>query len=190
MVQLPIRSTEVLYAHESCAMAAPAASERAGWCQILEAIENAQRHHADPRAARLGGDNIPARCCGASGEFAVPTRSRATSTSGAPSWSAYRARGCPSTRPSLEGILAPSTCTPHTPARRGGARMSTELVRVTIDERDVHVPKGTGMIETALAGGIEIPSSATSRGSARRSAPAGCASSRSRGCRSSRPRAR
>jgi NADH-quinone oxidoreductase subunit G len=35
--------------------------------------------------------------------------------------------------------------------------MSTELVRVTIDERDVHVPKGTGLIETALAAGIEIP---------------------------------
>ena len=35
--------------------------------------------------------------------------------------------------------------------------MSAELVRVTIDEREVHVPKGTGMIETALAAGIEIP---------------------------------
>ena len=35
--------------------------------------------------------------------------------------------------------------------------MSTELVRITIDERDVHVPKGTGIIETALAAGVEIP---------------------------------
>ena len=35
--------------------------------------------------------------------------------------------------------------------------MSTELVRVTIDERNVHVPKGTGLIETALAAGVEIP---------------------------------
>ena len=34
---------------------------------------------------------------------------------------------------------------------------TTELVRVTIDERDVHVPKGTGIVETALAAGIEIP---------------------------------
>jgi NADH-quinone oxidoreductase subunit G len=32
-----------------------------------------------------------------------------------------------------------------------------ELVRVTIDERDVHVPKGTGIVETALAAGVEIP---------------------------------
>jgi NADH-quinone oxidoreductase subunit G len=36
--------------------------------------------------------------------------------------------------------------------------MSTpELVNVTIDGRDVQVPKGTGMVETALAAGIEIP---------------------------------
>ena len=32
-----------------------------------------------------------------------------------------------------------------------------ELVRVQIDEREVHVPKGTGLIETALAAGVEIP---------------------------------
>jgi NADH-quinone oxidoreductase subunit G len=36
--------------------------------------------------------------------------------------------------------------------------MSTpELVRVRIDEKEVHVPKGTGLVETALAAGIEIP---------------------------------
>jgi NADH-quinone oxidoreductase subunit G len=35
--------------------------------------------------------------------------------------------------------------------------MSAELVRVRIDEREVHVPKGTGLVETALAAGVEIP---------------------------------
>ena len=36
--------------------------------------------------------------------------------------------------------------------------MSTpELVTVTIDGREVQVPKGTGLVETALAAGIEIP---------------------------------
>ena len=35
--------------------------------------------------------------------------------------------------------------------------MTAELVRVTIDEREVHVPKGTGLVETALAAGVEIP---------------------------------
>ncbi len=32
-----------------------------------------------------------------------------------------------------------------------------ELVTVTVDEREVQVPKGTGIIETALAAGVEIP---------------------------------
>src|SRR5262249_54522601 len=46
--------------------------------------------------------------------------------------------------------------------RGGGTRMSRpapapDLVTVTVDERRVQVPKGTGMIETAAAAGIEIP---------------------------------
>src|ERR1700741_1945893 len=32
-----------------------------------------------------------------------------------------------------------------------------ELVTVTIDERKIQVPKGTGIVETAAAAGIEIP---------------------------------
>jgi NADH dehydrogenase/NADH:ubiquinone oxidoreductase subunit G len=32
-----------------------------------------------------------------------------------------------------------------------------ELVRVIIDDKDVHVAKGTGLVETALSAGIEIP---------------------------------
>jgi NADH-quinone oxidoreductase subunit G len=32
-----------------------------------------------------------------------------------------------------------------------------ELVTVTVDGREIRIPKGTGMVETALAAGIEIP---------------------------------
>ena len=32
-----------------------------------------------------------------------------------------------------------------------------ELVTVTVDGREVQVPAGTGLVETALAAGIEIP---------------------------------
>jgi NADH dehydrogenase/NADH:ubiquinone oxidoreductase subunit G len=35
--------------------------------------------------------------------------------------------------------------------------MASELVTVTVDERTVRVPKGTGMVETAATAGIEIP---------------------------------
>jgi NADH-quinone oxidoreductase subunit G len=33
----------------------------------------------------------------------------------------------------------------------------SELVKVTIDDREVEVPRGTGLVETAAAAGIEIP---------------------------------
>lgn len=32
-----------------------------------------------------------------------------------------------------------------------------ETVRIVVDGREVHVPKGTGIVETALAAGVEIP---------------------------------
>ena len=32
-----------------------------------------------------------------------------------------------------------------------------ELVTVKVDDRELRVPKGTGMVETAAAAGIEIP---------------------------------
>jgi len=35
--------------------------------------------------------------------------------------------------------------------------VSTELVTLTIDDRQVSVPKGTGLVEAAMAAGIEIP---------------------------------
>jgi NADH-quinone oxidoreductase subunit G len=66
----------------------------------------------------------------------------------------------------------------------------TDLVKVTIDDREVEVEKGTGLVETAAAAGIEIPVFCYEPGSGRPSAPAACASSRSRACRSSRPAAR
>ena len=34
---------------------------------------------------------------------------------------------------------------------------AAETVTVSIDGREVEVPKGTGLVETALAAGIEIP---------------------------------
>jgi NADH dehydrogenase/NADH:ubiquinone oxidoreductase subunit G len=36
-------------------------------------------------------------------------------------------------------------------------RVAADVVTVTVDERTVQVPKGTGMVETAAAAGIEIP---------------------------------
>src|SRR5215212_1413593 len=38
------------------------------------------------------------------------------------------------------------------------ARMSAaEIVKVTVDDREIEVAKGTGLVETAAAAGVEIP---------------------------------
>src|SRR3712207_9360685 len=34
---------------------------------------------------------------------------------------------------------------------------SPDLVTVSVDGREIQVPKGTGMVESALAAGVEIP---------------------------------
>ena len=80
---------------------------------------------------------------------------------------------------SLDDLFAPSTST-----RRGGARVSAELVTVTVDEREIQVPKGTRHRRDGARGGIEIPVFCYERGSARPSARAACAWSRWKECRS------
>src|SRR5207248_2802630 len=54
-------------------------------------------------------------------------------------------------------VRAGGSARPHAGAARGAGMSAQELVRVTIDEKVVHLPKGTGLVETALAAGIEIP---------------------------------
>ena len=82
--------------------------------------------------------------------------SRSSATSSARTSSTAAARSARTRR--LAHLFAPVDQHAHTPVPAGGHAVSTpELVRVTIDELDVHVPKGTGLVETALAAGIEIP---------------------------------
>src|SRR5205814_753926 len=111
-----------------------------------------------PRAARLGRRQHPRQ------GLVCARRVRRLSGLQLPPQVARRVR-CPhrARRLPVRGrVLARGDPRPVRPARAhprwaGGAGVSTELVRVTIDERDVHVPKGIGIVETALAAGIEIP---------------------------------
>ena len=64
----------------------------------------------------------------------------------------------------MSGVAASPRAGHAPPLRRtiagrgaGHDRPETELVTVTVDDREIQVPKGTGMVETALAAGIEIP---------------------------------
>ena len=50
---------------------------------------------------------------------------------------------------------APRAGARREPAR--GDRVSAELVTITVDDVELQVPKGTGLVEAALAAGIEIP---------------------------------
>jgi NADH dehydrogenase/NADH:ubiquinone oxidoreductase subunit G len=59
---------------------------------------------------------------------------------------------------------------------------AAELVTVKIDERSVQVPKGTGLVETAAAAGIEIPVFCYEP-RLPPSGPAGCALVEAEGCR-------
>src|SRR3954447_8942180 len=69
---------------------------------------------------------------------------------------AHRARRLPARRRVVPRPRAGADPDAQPLAGGPGAGVS-ELVTVTIDERIVQVPKGTGMVETAQAAGIEIP---------------------------------
>jgi NADH dehydrogenase/NADH:ubiquinone oxidoreductase subunit G len=59
---------------------------------------------------------------------------------------------------SVEPTPAQSGPVEPTPAEPGSVGPApADAVTVTIDERTVQVPKGTGVVETALAAGVEIP---------------------------------
>src|SRR5262249_26375784 len=97
----------------------------------------------------------------ASARSETPTRSssRATSPSSATSSSrtSSRAAARSAASPRSTTCSPPRRCTRIRLRRMRWRRRMAELVTVTIDERTVQVPKGTGMVETAAAAGIEIP---------------------------------
>src|SRR5919201_3163815 len=74
----------------------------------------------------------------------------------APLWTNRDAFGATRTWPFRP---CPGTVPGHGPKGHGrrGHVNTAELVTVTVDGREVQVPKGTGLVETALAAGIEIP---------------------------------
>src|SRR5439155_9570606 len=93
---------------------------------------------------------------------------RISTRAAAPSAASPRSKGC--SRRSTSTRITPSSrracrrdrlvlpCPGSDPGRGLEGRVSApELVTVTIDERSVQVPKGTGLVETAAAAGIGIP---------------------------------
>ena len=154
MVQLGIRVSQ-FYEHESCGKCTPCRVGTRWLTQILEKIEDGRASQPDLDLLLSVCDRILGKClCPLGDSDAIAVLSYVDKFRD--EYQAHIELGrCPlEGDSSLEGILAPSAM--HgTPGARG-ARM-TELVAVTVDDRQVDVPKGTGLVEAALAAGIEIP---------------------------------
>ena len=160
MVEYALRASR-FYEHESCGKCTPCRVGTRWLSQILEKIEDGARHAGRPRPAAR---RVPtASTASASARSATRTRSssRAASTSSATSSRRTSTRAAvPFPDSPLDGVLSPVV--QHERARRPRAEghrdmSSPRLVKVTIDDREVEVPKGLGLVETAAAAGIEIP---------------------------------
>ena len=157
MVQLALRSTK-FYMHESCGKCTPC---REGTRWMVQTAREDRGGRGRPRRPRRCSRSVGSRILGKSlcalGDFAVyPVASYIEK------WRS-RVRGARRARPlpvrrrvDARGDRRSERRARPRPAR--GARMSApELVTLTIDGREVSVPKGTGLVEAALAAGIEIP---------------------------------
>ena len=165
MVQLGVRISQ-FYEHESCGKCTPCRVGTKWLTQILQKIEEGRGTQGDldlllDVAERINGKclcplgrlrrdrgrqlrgQVPGRVPGAHRRRRLPLRRRVV------------ARRDPRARDRPRA--------PHPRARRGadraaarGARVS-DVVTVTIDDREVQVAQGTGLVETAAVAGIEIP---------------------------------
>jgi NADH-quinone oxidoreductase subunit F len=189
MVQLGLRVAQ-FYMHESCGKctAVPRGNPLDGADPERDRGGDGVAGRPRPPARRLRPDPrqvpLPARRCrgDAGGELhrQVPRRVPGAHRPRLPDGRQLVARGHPRAgRPAHART-----------GRRGTGVSAPETAKVTIDGREVEVAKGSGSSRRRRPRASRSRSSATSRGSGRPSAPAGCASSRSRACRSFRPAAR
>ena len=141
------------------ASARRAARGRAGWCSCCAKLEDGRARAGRARPAALA--SATGSSASASARSATPPRcrSRATWTSSATSSRRTSTRAAARSAASRRSraILAPVDQHHHSPRRRGPGVSAPELVTLTVDGREVQVPKGTGLVETALAAGVEIP---------------------------------
>ena len=199
MVQLGVRISQ-FYEHESCGKCTPCRVGTKWLTQILQKIEEGRGTQGDLDLLLDVAERINGKClCPLGDSDAIAVVSYVAKFR-----DEFQAHidegGCPfGGASSLDGILAPVTVHerhihahgigPHR-AAAGNARMS-DIVTLTIDDREVQRAAGHGPgRDGRRRRGSRSRSSATSRASGRRSAPAACASSRWKGCRSCRPAAR
>ena len=136
-----------------------AARGRAGWCSSCRRSRTARASSPSSTCCSTSATASSASACARSATR-PRCRSRATSTSSATSSRRTSTQGgCPfGGESSLEGVFAPVDQHTHSPVARGaGVSAGPSWSPSPIDGREVQVPKGIGLVETALAAGIEIP---------------------------------
>ena len=154
MVQLAVRVSQ-FYQHESCGKCTPVPGRH----EVAD--DDPPEDRGRPRHA---GRHGPARLGGRADQRQVPLPARRLRRDRRDELLRQVPRRVPGAHrrgrlPVPRLLVARPAARPRRDARPrpgSGARMS-ELVKVTIDDREVEVPKGTGLVETAAAAGIEIP---------------------------------
>ena len=154
MVQLAVRVSQ-FYEHESCGKCTPCRVGTKWLTEILQKIEDGRGTQADMDLLVSVAERINGKClCPLGDSDAIAVMSYFDKFR-----DEFQAHidegGCP-----FHGDLVPrrpagAGCHAH-PPRGTGARM-TDLVKVTDRRPRGQVPKGTGLVETAAAAGIEIP---------------------------------
>ena len=193
MVQLGVRVSQ-FYEHESCGKCTPCRVGTRWLTQILKKIEAGQGTHPDLDLLLDVGERINGTClCPLGDSDAIAVASYVAKFREEFSRTSTRAAVRSTASPRWTGSSRRRTSTKRTSARRrspGRSRWLRERDGQGHDRRPRDRGReGHGARRDRRLGGSRSPSSATSRGSpARRRA--GCASSRSKDCRSSRPDAR
>ena len=188
MVQLALRA-EQFYMHESCGRCTPCRGGTRWLVQLLTKIEAGNAEATDLDLLEQVCDRMLGRSLCALGDFAVyPVQSYLRKYRD--EFTAHVELGrCPfEGESSIEGIVAPID--QHAPRRPGDGACLRARLNLTVDDRAVRCRLERDSSRRPFLPGSRSRSSATSRGSARRSAHAACASSRSRGSESCRPAAR
>ena len=166
MVQLGIRVSE-FYEHESCGKCTPCREGTRWMTAILRKLEAGDASQSELDLLLSVCDRIIGKCLCPLGD----TAAMAVASYVDKFRDEFQAHVDRERLPVRRVVAAPrrartrrpgrDSCTGHhCPVRKGGSRCDVsapELVTLTIDDVELQVPKGTGLVEAALAAGIEIP---------------------------------
>ena len=159
MVEYALRASR-FYEHESCGKCTPCRVGTRWLSQILQKLEDGHGTQADLDLLLDVADRVNGKCLCPLGDSDALVVASCVDKFRDEFQAHIDEGGCPFADSPLDGVLVAGR--PARAARRPRAEghrdvSSPETVKVTIDGREVEVPKGMGLVETAASAGIEIP---------------------------------